>query len=204
MKQIFGGLLVALLITYGQANERMALHFGLNWNYGTADFYTESQTLVSYEGVNLIHSRKNSIGLGFGVGLSVPVFSGLSIAAGYGKYYGSHHDAWQSLGEDSAEDSANDLFYMINAIDVDIHYKLVRLKNSWDIGLIGGLNYNLIQQDAALDLNPENYLGYKLGIGFYSKQLKHLGFQLLSLYKGTFLTPARNQISVQAGLSYML
>jgi hypothetical protein len=193
-------MIVALFST-GIFSSNFSINLNVNYNYGVADFFDESQTFFSYSGKNFVEKRQNYMGFGFNISVSVPIINNLFLVPGFSLKFGHQDYRYEELTDNTeAESDKNTYFFNIMSGELDLVYDLFHFKSDWFISLSMGLTYNNLSADDEIRLDEKTYWGFRPGIGVKFLQLKHFGFQFFIFYNLPFDSNFLSYLGMNAGI----
>ncbi len=195
-------ILVLALTALPVFSSNFGLVFNINYNIGSSDFFERNEIIYQSGGYNFLESQKNKLGMGFNVGIIIPITSKLSVLPSFTINFG--HQNYEFLRQEGTSDSdiKDNYSFLIYSGAVKIHYDLFVLKNGWRITMLLGANHNSFKADGESGLKDMEFWGAEAGIGTKFFQMENFGFQTFLIYKYPFSEENYRYLTLQAGIIY--
>ena len=179
-----------------------SIHANINYSFGLNDFFDLNQVTYSFDGKNYLDKTRNKMGLGFNVGLNIPLSDKLFLTPAYSFQFGHQKFESVNLG-DSREDNRKNSYFNITSGELTAGYNFLEIQQTWLFSAHLGLNYNWVKADKSLNLT-DTYWGWHGGLSARFQELKRLGFQLSAILRMPFSNAYYTILVVQAGIIYYL
>lgn len=201
MKKVFISFFLIFVFALWTYSSDFSVGLNVSYNYGTSDFFQESELFLSHSGLNYLETKHNLLGIGFSLNIDIPIIKKVYLSPGFSINFGHQHYNYKEIGNDN-NSTRDDYFFNIYSGELNLLYDLLSFKNGWDINVLVGLNYNHFRTDPEARRENEKYFGMKAGIVVKFFQLKHFGFQALVCYKLPFSSEPYSYLITQAGILY--
>lgn len=196
-------VLVFSLISWNLAGD-FSLNLNINYNSGNDDFFNKAELPLTFLGLNYIETTHNKLGIGFNLGLNIPLMQRLYLVPGFNVVLGhqAYTYAMVANGTDAQTAETATHYFQIYSGELNLQYDLLVMENGWLVNAVLGLNYNKLKSDTEMRIDDDSFWGMTAGLGAKFFQLKHFGFQFLAFYKTFFGGKDYNYMGLQTGLSY--
>lgn len=194
-------LMLVFLIVSGFSSD-YSVNFNINYNAGNSDFFTKTENSSFSGGYNYLEKEWNKMGLGFNLGVNIPITKKLSVIPGFTIDFGHQEYEFSRVEEASDTDIKDNYFFHLLSGEIKLNYNILSFKNGWKIIVALGAGYNSLKVDEDLRIEDKSFLSVTSGIGAQYFQLKHFGFQVFIFYKYPFKEKEFEYLSLQAGIIY--
>jgi hypothetical protein len=179
-----------------------SVNLSISYNYGTSDFFGESQQSYFIGGDNYLETIDNRMGIGFNVSINIPLVKRFYLVPGFSLNFGHQQYTFTNQDDPEANSQNETSYFYIYSPEISLLYDLFDLKNGWKLDLLLGLTYSTFRADAEMREEDTNFWGLQLGIGARFLDLKRFGLQIFGFYKMPFQSDLYAYVGSMAGVSY--
>jgi len=194
-------ILMILPVSLSMASD-FSLSVNVSSNWGVSDFFQQSQSTLVKDGINYLETVESRLGFGYRFCLNIPVMKKLFVVPAFSYTLGHQQTTLENQDDEEADTERSTTYFKLAAFEIGVLYDLFDLHNGWKLDVRCGLNYNKFKGDGEILIEDHNYWGLQLGIGAKFLQLKHLGFQIVGIYRIPFDSELYSFFSGQFGLIY--
>ncbi|MEN8152597.1 MAG: outer membrane beta-barrel protein [Acidobacteriota bacterium] len=202
MNKISAILLMVTFLIIPALSSDYSLNFNINYNIGNSDFFSRTENLYVSGGYNYLENKRNKLGMGFNLGINIPITKKLSVLPGFAIDFGHQNYEFSMVEKASDSDIKDNYFFYIYSGELKLNYNIFSFKNGWKMILAFGINYYTFKGDEAIGLEDSSFWGVISGIGAQYFQLEHFGFQAFILYKYPLKEKDFQYLTLRAGVIY--